>query len=245
MPVYRFFLDQPLTSDHTYLIEGDEFRHLKQVLRLSENDPLELVNGNGYLAFGKVISLKKDSALVHVNQVDFFPKKYSVIVLQAMPKPPNLDWIVEKGTELGMSELHIFKGDKSSHTLHEDKLHRLKTLSIAALKQSGRLYLPKIKMIATIKQWEDNYENAFYGNLSPDALPLYEALPKTFNQTTVYFCSGPESGLSIEEIDKLKQKNFIGASLHTNILRTETAPLAFLTLFHHYLLMQVDNPIIN
>lgn len=245
MPAYRFYKKEAFKTHQTLLLEEDEFHHLKNVMRHKEGDIIEIVNGMGGLAFAKITEIKKQHAIVTVTKAEFFIKKYDIILLQAMPKIHKLDLIIEKGTELGMSELHLFKGEKSAQKLIEEKLTRLKLKAISALKQSGRYYLPQIKMIPHIKEWKPSFRNAYYGDLHAKASFFLEKMSSALISSPLYFCSGPEAGFSENETALLKQQNFKGILLHTNILRAETASLVFLSLAHHQLLIESNGPIIN
>jgi 16S rRNA (uracil1498-N3)-methyltransferase len=245
MPAYRFFKKKAFESQQTLIIEDDEFHHLKNVMRHKEGDHIEIINGMGGLAFAEIMEIKKRHATVAISQVEFFTKKQDIILLQAEPKIHKLELIIEKGTELGMSELHLFKGEKGVQKLTEEKLTRLELKAISALKQSGRYYLPVIKIVPPIKNWEISFHHAYYGEVHIGAPPLYKKLPTCLDASAIYFCCGPEAGFSEKETSDLKEKNFKGISLHTNVLRAETAPLVFLSLMHHHLLIQGDGPVIN
>ncbi|MCH9632091.1 MAG: Ribosomal RNA small subunit methyltransferase E [Chlamydiae bacterium] len=245
MPAYRFFIDQTFEVSQQITLDGFEHKHLKQVMRVDEEDEIEITDGKGNLARAVVLMLDKNHTTVEIKEVNFFPKKHNLILLQCMPKASKLDLILEKGTELGLSEIHICMGEKSVQKLPTEKLERLRSITISALKQSGRIYLPKIKIIRPIAEWENAKPFAFFGDLSYEAPLLGKELPQNQEAQTFYFCNGPEAGFSKRELKKLRQKNFKGISLHTNILRTETAPLVFLSAAFQHLLAQGNHAIVN
>lgn len=243
MPAYRFYTQQELKPQKTITVDKEEHKHLRQVMRIDVGDSLEVTDGKGHLGQAKVTSFEKHSSVIEIESVDFFKQEISFDIYQAVPKISKLDALVEKATELGMGTMYLFMGDKSTQKFQEEKLKRLEKIAISSLKQSGRLYLPKFKVISPIAQWKEGFTGAYFGDLSKEAEPLVKALPK--ERKPVSFCNGPEAGFSSQEIEKLKQLGFQGVSLHHNILRTETAPLAFLSIAFNSFSSQGDGPIVN
>lgn len=244
MPAYRYYIDDPLDQTHATL-DGLEHRHLTRVMRQKEGELIELVNGKGKLAKATLEQIKKNESLLNLEHVDFFPLRYRLYLVQAEPSLTHLEFIAEKGTELGMSELILFKGDKSQSHLSESKLMRIKAKLIAALKQSGRVYLPQIKWKKKLEDLDLRVDFSCYGDLTPKASLLYERLHKQHSFESYAFYSGPESGFSQRELNIFKELQYSGVSLHSNILRTETAPLVFLSLMHSYLRLKGNLSIVN
>lgn len=245
MPASRFYQDKFFEEGETITIEDDEFHHLKNVMRHEQGDCIEIINGKGSLGFANLVEIKKKCALALINKVSFFEKTHDFIILQGMPKLNKLEILLEKGTELGATEFHLFHADKSSTKIINEKLHRMNLKLTSALKQSGRYYLPQIKMIPPIPKWEPSFQNAYFGALNENAPLLYNLLSKKEDLQPYFFCCGPEAGFSEKEIELLNKKHFKGVSLHPNILRTETAPLAFLSLVYHHLLIHGHRTIVN
>ncbi len=245
MPAYRFFTDQVLKEKKEITLEGFEHKHIKQVMRLDVGNEIEVTDGKGNLALAKICVCEKSSTTVEITTLTFFPKEHDLILLQAMPKASKLDLILEKGVELGLTEIHIFMGEKSIQKLPLEKLGRLQTIATSALKQSARLYLPQIKVISPISKWPDAPSNAFFGDLGEGAPLLFNALGEIQGIKKLYFCNGPEAGFTKKELKLLRQKKFNGVSLHTNVLRTETAPLAFLSIAFQKFLTESDGSIVN
>src|SRR5690242_5496216 len=113
MPAHRFFLDTTF-SHKTALLEGDEFHHLKNVMRARIGDSIEIVNGRGALVHARLIEIKNSSALLEITQkIDQPSPSHTLILAQAFTRPALLDWIIEKGTELGADEFWLFPGEQS------------------------------------------------------------------------------------------------------------------------------------
>lgn len=245
MSLHRFFTPNDFHENEHVDLEDEEFHHLKHVMRCKEKDIVELVNGKGFLGQARIESIEKKKAILNVLKVQFFKLEKRLILYQGLPKINKLDLIVEKGTELGMTDLILFRADKSDQKWSQEKISRLESKAISALKQSKRVYLPKIDWSPSIESFQNHSKSSFYGDVSNEAPLLLEQLNQFTSLDAIYFCCGPESGFSEKEEKLLKEKGFLGVSLHSNILRCESAPLSFLSLAHHYLQMLRQGSIIN
>ncbi len=225
MPADRFFLGKPLQEP--LVLEGEELHHL-QVMRIRVGETIELVNGQGELAHVKVVRVdKKRAQLELISHQKVAPFKEQLILAQGLPRLSALEWIIEKGTELGVTKFWLFPADRSEKTdLSSTQLRRLETIQLSALKQCGRLFLPQIVMKPPLSEWSPIKGSLFYG-----ALHKAPKLTAPFSDTTLFFI-GPEKGLSPTEIEKLHILNVKPISLHENTLRTETAAIAALSQFY-------------
>ncbi|MCF7806361.1 MAG: 16S rRNA (uracil(1498)-N(3))-methyltransferase [Simkaniaceae bacterium] len=223
MPHMRFFIDAPLTTADVEL-SGEEFFHLKKVMRADKGSSVELINGKGSLAQGIIYSLEKSHALIKITTHVFSPKpKQSIILYQAMPKLPHLHLIIEKCTELGVDEIVLFDSSHSEKKgLSRQQQERIEHITIAAIKQSGRLYLPKVQE-GSLKELPKN-GHCFYGDIGSRE-KLTQSIEKSELTQDLVFINGPEKGFSKADLSDLKQHNAIGISLSDNILRTETAAI--------------------
>ena len=228
MPADRFFIAAPLKN--TLTLEGEEFHHLSNVMRIRLGETVEMINGQGELAEAELTSLdKKICQLKIISHHTSSKHQQSLILAPALTRPSILEWTLEKATELGATEFWLFPGERSEKkSLSETQLHRLETVVINSLKQCGRLYLPKIILKPALKEWQPPSGSLFFGDISPKA-PL---LKGPFDKTVVFFI-GPEKGFSPAENQLLIEKfRAHPISLHENILRAETAAIAALSQFY-------------
>ncbi len=235
MPAERYYIGTPLEMDAALALEGQEFHHLAHVMRAKENETIEVVNGLGTLAEATIERLEKKRALLRVHSIrNTSAPDFEVILAQAIPRLNRLDFIVEKGTELGMTQLWLYPGVLSERkSLTEHQLERLQAVAIAAMKQCGSLHLPKIASKSALEAWTAQDFPLFFGDTAPEA-PLFKKQWKGDPQGKgIIFVVGPESGLTIPEMEHLRQMGGIGVKLHRHILRTDTAALAALTLINH------------
>lgn len=223
MPIDRYYLNSPLDAQNTVQIQGTELHHM-QVTRIRVGEQVELINGQGTLAVAELSTLNKKEAWLSILQVSHAPKPgRNIILAQATPRINRLDFIVEKATELGMTELWLFPGELSERkSLSENQLERLQAQLISALKQCGRLWLPAFIQKPPLSQWSKLDCMCLYGDVNPAAPPLSHLYS---GGADVLFAVGPESGFTEREEAILRQLNFQGVKLNEAILRTDTAAI--------------------
>lgn len=208
----RVFVDMPLSLDMKVPLESSEMHHMKRVMRASDDTEIEIVNGKGDLAKAYF----KDCVIFSLEH--HFPPTDERWLIQGLLEPSNLELVVEKGTELGITHFCFFPAEKSKlRTYSPQKLDRLKKIIISALKQCERLYLPSVKIFSKKE------EICFPKN-------LYLADPKggkidTFRAGPRGIIVGPESGFTREELSFFQKKEPIEINLSPNILRAETAAI--------------------
>ncbi len=217
MPANRYYLDAPFKKGAMHTLAQSEQRHLKKVMRAKEGTKLELVNGRGQLAIGSLVGEE-----VRLEKVSEEKTPEPLILCQALPRANRLDSIVEKGTELGMTELWLFPGELSEKK--GANLARLEAITIAAMKQCGRLDLPKVVIKEPLLKWDKLPYPAFFGDVEQRA-SVFEC-----DEKSLLFFVGPEAGFSEKEEKHLRQLGAKGVKLHPYILRTDTAPLVALSL---------------
>lgn len=240
MPAERYYIDSELTSGDKLQLIDQEFHHLAHVMRASSDDVIELVNGFGKLAKAKILDISKRSATILIEEIySELAPEHNVILIQGIPRLNRLDMILEKGTELGMTEIWLLASQYSERiSFTEKQLKRFHLIVIAAMKQSGRLFLPKIKLAPPLCEWKDLGGMFFFGDLNPDAPSFFKVLQDNKNVyletasrlNQLYFAVGPEKGFSKEEINRLQSLKGIGVKLNPHILRTDTAAITALSL---------------
>lgn len=244
MPADRFFVPTHFQKAEMVDISGDEHHHLARVTRTREGQSVDLVNGNGQLAAARVVSLKPKLASAIIESVtEHTPPKFKIILAQALPRANRLDFILEKGTELGVAEFWLFPGDRSEReTLSPNQIQRLERLAIAAMKQCGSLFLPQIVLKPPLIEWPPVLFQAYFGDLGPKAPLFVHALTSHPPSDGAVIFIGPESGFTDEEIELLRKRKALGVNFHSHILRTDTAPLVAVALLHHLVVQASTTP---
>lgn len=221
MPQERFYLNAPLKENESYLLTEGELHHLAHVTRGKVGDEVELINGKGHLAEAVIESLEKKQARLKVIRTkEVLPPKTKIILALAYPRANRLDTILEKCTELGVTDIWLFPGEKSERK--EASMARIESILTSALKQCGGLFLPTLTQMPPIREWQPLPYPLYFGDFSPDAPHMMKAMKGGSSIIVI----GPESGLTDRETEKLRELGGQGVTLHPNVLRVDTAAIA-------------------
>lgn len=233
--MHRFFVDSAQISGEVVTISGEDLKHIKNVLRLKKGEEVSICDGeeNDYVAVIESI----DSQEVQLSIVDSFKSKgeapIKLKLYQGLPKGDKMELIVQKCTELGVSEIVPMATKRAVVKLSDEKkiskkLERWQKIAEEAAKQSKRGRIPLVNRLVTLKEAVSELGE---GEL---ALMLYESesensLKKAlrgYGGKTVSVFVGPEGGFEESEAEILKDAGAKVVSLGNRILRTETAGLA-------------------
>jgi len=224
MPANRFFISSEFTKGEEICLDGTEHHHLIHVMRFQEEDAIELVNGKGESATAKILEVKKKETKVQILTTIHHPNQnpHISLVIPVM-RMSKLEWVIEKGTELGADGFIIYTADHfEKETISTHQLERLCSIAIASLKQSGRFYLPTIEMAAHLSSILKKEGFFLFGDPN-------EKKPISRNiDSPTFLITGPEKGFSQKELSSLREKGK-SVCLSAYTLRAETAPIAALS----------------
>lgn len=236
--MHRFFVDNnQITNDNIEII-GTDVRHIRDVLRLKQGDEIE-VSSDGFIYHCKIDSILKNQIVVEIlNKVKGSNEPpVDIILYQGLAKGSKMDFIIQKCTEIGVSEFYPLATHRSVVKITDikkenSKVARWNSIADEAAKQSKRDILPKVNNIITIDEMisllkdEKNiivpYENE-KGN------SIKDKIPKDKTQK-IHLIIGPEGGFEPEEIEKIESIGGSIVSLGPRILRTETAGIVAATI---------------
>lgn len=206
------------------VLPSESVHHAMRVLRLRQDDKVEVFNGRGLSAKGP-IHFAADYAEVVPEKIERSERSLRLILLQSLVSNEKMDWIVEKACELGYSKIVVFPADRSEIRLTSEKtakrLERWGKIAVSACKQCGEDFLPDIVYAPGLKEAAGLAEGLCI-MLSPSA----QARDEDEKILAVTFAVGPEGGFSDNEIKTLTGAGFAGKRLGARVLRTETAAIA-------------------
>jgi len=227
----RFYCDS--IKEGQVQLKPDEAHHLANVLRLATGERVELFDGKGTLAQAVIKDISGKSVTLHVKQTYKNPARTSgrIIIAASIPKAQRFDWLITKCTELGVDHIAAVIFERTVKLAKSiSTSERYNKLLIAAAKQCGRIFLPKMTGPADLQQTlsllKSDYPNSqlIFGSFSEKAKPVVQL--STSGKDTIAFI-GPEGGLTHEEKDMLKSAGASEVRLTDTTLRIETAAIAF------------------
>jgi 16S rRNA (uracil1498-N3)-methyltransferase len=223
----HFFLTDELTDP--LVLRGDEHHHVSRVLRLKVGERILVGDGRGDVVEAVIEDVGREETRCRAEAMHrhFNEPFVEITLLQGVLKNPSkMDWLVEKGTELGMAS---FVPLITEYTIAQSvKTERLRKLAEAATKQCLRGRIPDIREAQSLREVLDRLDGtrllAFHeqapGHATPEALTLDE------RQLALFV--GPEGGFSEPEIDLFRARGADILSLGPRRLRGETAAIAAL-----------------
>ena len=230
MPAHRFNFYLPsLSSDLPELeIEGDEHHHLARVLRLGAGDVIAATNGRGLSVEAEIVAVGKTRSTARVTQVvRREPPSYRVVLAMALLPRAHFEQAVSQCTEVGVTGIVPLIADKCHvKSWSTASAARAQRVAVAAMKQSGRSWLPTIDAARTVGDMARDIEAGKYGRAWVGDQNA-SSIPDAVTDHAIVLV-GPEAGFSDEELTRLDQAGATRVACGGNRLRAETAAVVLL-----------------
>ncbi len=230
--LHTFFVeDKNLTEGAEATLTDTQMLHqVVRVFRLGSGDEIKLINDTGFVFCSTILSITKKEARIRVTQV-LKGKDEALILVTLMPsliKKDKLEWVVEKGTELGVFSFSpLISKHAEKKGLNQE---RLKIIAKEATEQCGRSCVPHINEPQTLQELLVSSQLpliVFDG--SGEIFKLKEVQEK-YKGKGLGILIGPEGGWSDEERLLFKEKKIPVYSFGERTLRAETAAVAVTSL---------------
>ncbi|QVL32462.1 16S rRNA (uracil(1498)-N(3))-methyltransferase [Telmatocola sphagniphila] len=220
----RYFVETPLQAG-SFSLEGPEAHHLLHVMRCEPGEKVTLFDGSGREAAATVQELHKKSALLQLDEPHYIDReiRFALHIAVAFPKADRSDFLVEKLTELGVTELTPLETERSVTKIRDDKLEKLHRQVIEASKQCGRNRLMKVNPSQNLQDFLTLPREGRRLLPHPGGKLLKDVAVPVGATTAVI---GPEGGFSEVEVERARGLGWVPVSLGDRILRTETAAIA-------------------
>lgn len=239
----RFFFQDEQRRGDVVLLGSRESHHISRVLRLREGEQVELCDHDGSVFAAEI---KKTGKTVELALGSRLPRENvgsgRLIVGQGGIKTKNMEFILQKCTELGVDEFHPFISARSQGNIvqqYRGKGERWRRIIAEACKQCERsspmeLYdiRPFEDMIAFTVDDVECLKLIFWEK--EKRATLHDHVQKLKTAMSVIILFGPEGGFTEEEIVTARQSGWQTVGLGGRILRSETAAIAATSLVQHH-----------
>ena len=240
MPGHRFY--NPNLSSGKF--SQEESHHAVDVLRLRSGDSAAIFDGKGTEARVRLTQVSAEEVSYETLSTTRNPSPSCRIRFgQALIKPVGMDLLIQKLTELGVSEIWPIASERSvSKPSGEKRIsHRWESIALSACKQSGQNWLPKIHEVGPLDYFLSAPNPAppagrIIGSLQPEAKPLpalLAAVRQVEKTPALDLLIGPEGDFTPAEIGRARSAGFQPASLGPLVLRSETASLFLASVLHY------------
>lgn len=234
----RIYCTQPLRPDSDVVLTGNAANHVSRVLRLTAGDELRLFHGDGQDYAARIEAAVSGGLRVRVTSPQPVRTESSlqVILLQGICRGQKMDLVIQKATELGVRAILPLRCERSVVRLQGDRALRRRehwfSVAAGAAEQCGRAIVPQVHPVASF--------DAALTTL-PDGAPRLLLDPEADaglgqhapGGGAIVLLTGPEGGLTPAERRAALQAGFTGVRLGPRVLRTETAPLAALSILQY------------
>ena len=216
-------------------LDSEQSHHCVQVMRQAVGDLFAVFDGHGAEAKARITEISRDEVKFQILAKASSPRPaHPVWLAQALTKAKSMDLIIEKATELGVSELAPLQSDHSVAHVEEEKasakVEKWQKLTIEAAKQCGQNWLPIVRPPHAPKDFVTAIPKGavkLIASLQNEARPLKTALREQLQGvkpgTPIVVMIGPEGDFTPAEIGQARSAGFIPVSLGKIILRAETA----------------------
>jgi 16S rRNA (uracil1498-N3)-methyltransferase len=238
MRISRIYTSQPLASGQNLELEERAARYLLQVLRMRTGRELILFNGDGNDYQATITEAGRRQLYCEIGERLKKTEVESSLSIElgiGVSKGDRMDLVIQKATELGVARIAPLFTERVDVKLQGDreakKLQHWQQILISACEQSGRSVLPELLPPQSLADWLPRSGASLDVVLCPArSQELALTLPES---RKLRLLVGPEGGLSDEEIDTAIAGGFQAMQLGPRVLRTETAPLAAMSILQH------------
>lgn len=209
------------------LLQGQEARHLGQVLRFRAGEEVTLLDGCGRKGRCSILEVRKQCVRLRLLAEEReAPSPAPAIVALAFSKAVRRGFFMEKAVELGAHAIWLWQGDHSQGKLSPQLGETCRGQMVAGAKQSGNPWLPDVQTLAG--GMDELVERAAVVHHRILPWEMQEGVPMLTPQQAgrpglSLYVIGPEGGFSKRELEALRQAAFTPVSLGARILRCETA----------------------
>jgi len=234
--MHRFFVSPASLTQEPIILRGDLAHQLSRVLRFRPGEHIVLLDDTGWAYEVELVAVSPSQCTAqHVTrwQPQTEPS-LRLVLYQALTRESKFDWVLQKGTELGVAAFAPLLAARSlipsAERIPAARWDRWSQIVTEAAEQSGRARRPLILPAKTPSQAFQALSKgamAWIASPRPDAMPLSQVLRALQNRPAeVHLFIGPEGGFTSEELEAAAGFGVLRISLGSRTLRTETAAVA-------------------
>ena len=226
----KFFAYKGQIDNNSFVIEGEDARHISMVLRLTPGDNIVICDGEGTDYYCTLSESSKQRVVAHIDSssANDSEPKVALTLYQGLPKSDKMELIIQKCVEIGYVRIVPVKTEFAVAKLdgkEDKKRERWQKIAEAAAKQCGRGIIPLVDRPMTFSEAVEDSKSC-QGRIIPyenEESYSIKSFAKAFNGSSIAIFIGPEGGFSPKEIQLATTDGIKSVTLGKRILRTETA----------------------
>ena len=218
---HRIHIPEKAAIGETIAISGEEFHHSARVVRVREGEEVELFDGRGFAAAGRVAAIEKDRVMVHVDApIASRELTIDLNLALAIIQLERFELVLQKATELGVRTIIPTVTDRAEvrPERYRGKAERWERIVFEATKQSGRALVPSVETPTPFRDViaHNGAKIVFDADIEATAAPA---------ATSLTLFVGPEGGWSEQELALAREHGAAFQRLGPRRLRAETAAI--------------------
>lgn len=236
MRIPRIHTHQAITANAALELPEAQSHYLGKVLRMQAGRELVLFNGEGGEFAANITEVHKKSVTVQVGEftADNRESPLQLELAIGVSRGERMDWVLQKATELGVSKITPLITERTEVKLGgeraDKKVDHWQQILVSACEQCQRNLLPLLNDPMKLEDWLVQCDAQLKFVLHHRDS---KGLPQELKPVNVALLIGPEGGLSEAEITIARAQGFAPLTLGPRVLRTETAPLAAISLVQY------------
>ncbi|MBI5134596.1 MAG: 16S rRNA (uracil(1498)-N(3))-methyltransferase [Candidatus Taylorbacteria bacterium] len=228
MRLHRFYVTSNISKEKINSFSNPGLVHqLRRVFRLHAGDKAIFFDGTGDDHVSEIVSMTDEKLEFRVLETSPVKPHSSLRLSLAVSliKKDHFEWVIEKGTEIGVSEFIPVMSERSEKKGFN--MERARKIMVEAVEQSGRTFVPEIREPMTLEEFLAGEKREVVAFHTEGADLADEDIVKTGELVA---CVGPEGGWSEREVEMFREKGAAIVKLNSPVLRAETAAIAVATL---------------
>lgn len=229
MNIKRYYINQ---DELNSLIIFSEYNHIVKVMRQKVDDEIILIIGDGFFYYAKIEKIFKDSIKFLIEKKvkdNSASKKINVTAYLGLLKGDNMDFAVQKLSELSINKVIPFCSTNTVVKKETAKIERFKKIAVESAKQCGRSKIMAVEDVIEFEELKTGlncFDVVLFAYEGEYKLSVKNAIKDLENVKNIAFIIGSEGGFTESEAKSFKPvKNLKTVSLGKNILRAETAAI--------------------
>ncbi len=226
---HRFFVTPESLREHAVFFNAAQAHQIRDVLRMRVGQEIVVLDNAGKqarVALSEISRAGVRGEILEMTRAQGEPRTH-IILYQALVKADKMEWVLQKGTEVGITAFVPIKTARAiADAVSKQKYARWTQIVTEAAEQAGRGKIPQLESLqsldAALASAQTRGGAAFIAWESENALDLRRALDGA-NTDTLHLFIGPEGGLTEQEIRMAQRFGAQSITLGPRILRAETA----------------------
>jgi 16S rRNA (uracil1498-N3)-methyltransferase len=243
LTIPRIYSPAVLEKGKPCQLGADNYKYLKQVLRLEEGAHIAVFDGFGHEFEAAIKKFTCDSvSLELLQEIETAAREIRITLGQALPKAGKMDLIVRNAAELGADTIVPFAAARSVSRVAPEKSSlksaRWQKIAREAARCCRSTQITEVMPVSSFEDmlakasnpslrlifWEEEEQKSIKDILTDQACAVLK---------DIFIIVGPEGGFSREEIARAKKAGFISVSLGKQILKVETAATAIISIIQY------------